>query len=104
MESFNDEVDQDYRVSIQFGNLKPLAKDVELLAKKAGQQWGSLKEPAVFKFDNLDCILNQDLVELFKILYRGHLEIRVGTFGICKVKIHASLRQRRHQTLVAYEG
>ena len=36
-------------------------------------------------FDSLDCILNQDLVELFRILYRGHLEIRVGSFGVCKV-------------------
>ena len=35
-ESFNDEVDQDYKVSVQLGNLKPVEKDLKLAARKAG--------------------------------------------------------------------
>ena len=35
-ETFNDEVDQDYKVSVQLGNLKPVEKDLKLAARKAG--------------------------------------------------------------------
>ena len=82
---FNEDIDQSYKISIQFGNQKPLEKGVVLLAKKVGQDSGSLKEPALFQMDDLDCILNQDLVEMFKLFYRGRLEVRVGSFGICQV-------------------
>jgi len=64
---------------------------------------------ALFDYGEIDCQLNKDLADYFKVFYTGQLHITLSKQGVpsfahCFIDLRQSLRQRRQISIVAYEA
>lgn len=99
------DADQVLDLELEFGNFAVKKEPVTVLAN----QEGLLRKAATYAYDDIQCMLNKDLADYFKMFYLGDLKLSVSlpggkSFASSSFDIKQSLRQRASVSLVAYEA
>ena len=88
-----EDADQELVLELGFGTLETKKSPVTILA----DQNGLLKSVPTFRYDEIQCQLNRDLADYFKMFYSGAVRVNLSlkngaTFASCHVNIKQSLR------------